>query len=75
MDGHEFSLHSTFNKVSQPFSWNIVKGEGMPIKHRDGDFGELHAKILVQFPLKLSARQKELIEQIFPDEDPQILTA
>lgn len=42
----------------------------MPIKNTGGDsFGELHAKLLVAFPSKLSARQKELIELIFPDDE------
>lgn len=54
LDGHECSLHSTYNKVTQPFSWNIIKSEGMPIKGRDTDFGELHAKLLIKFPTKLS---------------------
>ena len=74
LDGHTFTLHSTYNKVSQPFSWNIVKDKGMPIKNREGYFGELHAKVLVSFPTKLSERQKALLNQIFPD-DPEILTA
>jgi DnaJ-class molecular chaperone len=74
LDGHEFGLHSSFNKVTQPFSWNIVKGEGMPIKSVDGSFGELHAKLLIQFPTKLTARQKELVAQIFPDE-PEVVEA
>ena len=62
LDGHQFSVNSIFNKVTQPFSWNIIKGEGMPIKNRDGDFGELHAKLLIQFPSKLTQKQKELVK-------------
>jgi len=56
LDGHEFDLNSAFNKVTQPFSWNILKGEGMPKKSVEGSFGELHAKLLVQFPTKLTPR-------------------
>ncbi len=73
MDGHEFELNSTFNKVTQPFSWNIRKGEGMPIKNVDGSFGDLHAKLLITFPSKLTARQKELVAKIFPDEPEEIV--
>ena len=56
LDGHKFDLNSTFNKVTQPFSWNIVKGEGMPKKGHDDMFGDLHAKLLVSFPTKLNQR-------------------
>ena len=47
LDGHKFEIASTFGKVIQPFSWIIVQGEGMPVKHRDGRFGDLHAKMMV----------------------------
>ena len=47
LDGHKFDLHSLHNKVSQPFSWNIVPGEGMPIRNREDKFGDVHAKILI----------------------------
>ena len=56
LDDHEFTLTSKKGKVSQPFSWNIEEGEGMPIKSSGGDYGELHAKLLVNFPSKLSSR-------------------
>lgn len=56
LDGHEFTLVNKPNEVAQPFSWNILEGEGMPIKDSGGDYGELHAKILVNFPTKLSTR-------------------
>ena len=56
LDGHEFTLKSDPNKVTQPFSWNIVEGEGMPIKDSGGDYGELHTKVLVNFPTRLSPR-------------------
>lgn len=74
LDGHTFSVHSSHNKISQPFSWNILKDKGMPIKDREGSFGELHAKVLVTLPTKLTERQKQLIELIFPDE-PETATA
>jgi DnaJ-class molecular chaperone len=68
LDGHTFEIRSQFNQIIKPFSWNIVKGEGMPIKNQD-TFGELHAKMMVVFPTKLTQRQKELVELIFPDDD------
>jgi DnaJ-class molecular chaperone len=56
MDDHEFTLVNEPGKVTQPFSWNIMKDEGMPIKDSGGDYGELHTKILVNFPTRLSSR-------------------
>ena len=44
LDGHSYTIASTFNKVTQPFSWNIIHGEGMPKKDMDGQFGDLHVK-------------------------------
>ena len=40
----------------------------MPVKNREGKFGDLHVKLMVEFPTKLSMKQKELIKQIFPEE-------
>lgn len=40
----------------------------MPIRHSGGDFGELHVKMIVNFPSELSAKQKELVNKIFPDD-------
>ena len=68
LDGHKFDVNAVFNKVTQPFSWNIIKDEGMPIKDSGGSMGDLHAKLMVTFPKSLSKRQKELVALIFPDE-------
>ena len=56
LDGHKYHVNSVFNKVTQPFSWNIIRGEGMPKKGTDGEFGDLHVKLLINFPAKLSER-------------------
>ena len=68
LDGHKFTVASSFNQITQPFSWNIIANEGMPVKNREGKFGDLHVKLMVEFPTKLSMKQKELIKQIFPEE-------
>ena len=47
LDGHSVTIGS--GGVSQPFSWQIIKGEGMPIRGT-GDFGDLHVKMIVNFP-------------------------
>lgn len=41
----------------QPFSWKILPGEGMPIRGT-GEFGELHVKLIVNFPKELTEKQK-----------------
>lgn len=50
----------------QPFSWKILKDEGMPIRGT-GEFGELHVKMLVNFPKDLNDKQKQLVDLIFPE--------
>ena len=37
----------------------------MPIRGSGGDYGELHVKLIVNFPTRLSPRQKELAHKIF----------
>ena len=37
----------------------------MPIRGT-GRFGEMHVKLIVNFPKKLSPKQIELVEMIFP---------
>lgn len=60
LDGHQVTVST--REITQPFSWTIIKNEGMPVRGRPSDFGELHIKMLVQFPTQLSARQKVLVE-------------
>jgi len=69
LDGHEVIVKSEPGEIIQPFSWGIFKDEGMPIRGTS-DHGELHVKFLVNFPKTLSAKQKELVELIFPEEKP-----
>ena len=66
LDGHKYTIASTFNQVTQPFSWNIIPKEGMPVKGQEGIFGDMHAKMLVDFPTKLNQKQKDLVKLIFP---------
>lgn len=65
LDGHEVQVKSGPMEIIQPFSWKIIKEEGMPIRNSGGDYGDLHVKLLVTFPQKLSPRQRTLIEKIF----------
>lgn len=61
LDGHKFIVASKYNQITQPFSWNIIANEGMPLKNQDNKFGDLHVKLLIEFPIKLTKKQKELV--------------
>jgi DnaJ-class molecular chaperone len=56
LDGHDVIVKSQGSEIIQPFSWKILKDEGMPIRHL-GEFGDLHVKMQVVFPKKLSKKQ------------------
>ena len=56
LDGHLVEIAST--EVSQPFSWKVVKGEGMPKRNIHSESGDLHAKVNIQFPKTLTEKQK-----------------
>lgn len=53
LDGHQVTIRSSPNVVVQPFSWKVIPGEGMPIRN-SGEYGELHVKMLVSLPKKLT---------------------
>lgn len=63
LDGHKVTVKS--QGVSQPFSWQILKDEGMPVRGSGGDYGELHVKLIVNFPSRLSPQQREIALKIF----------
>ena len=44
----------------------------MPVRNSGGDFGELHVKLIVNFPASLSANQIELVKKIFPIDDQEL---
>ena len=68
LDGHTVEVKSS--GVTQPFSWQILKEEGMPIRGT-GEYGELHVKMIVNFPSKLSPRQIEIVQKIFSHSNKQ----
>ena len=55
-------VSSNYDEVVQPFSWKIVRSEGMPKRNIHSEFGDLHAKINIQFPKSLTEKQKQLID-------------
>jgi DnaJ-class molecular chaperone len=54
LDGHLVEIAS--QEVSQPFSWKIVRGEGMPKRNIHSESGDMHAKINIQFPKTLTEK-------------------
>ena len=55
LDGHTVTVQSDPLEISQPFSWKIIPEEGMPIRNR-GQYGELHVKLIVSMPKRLTAK-------------------
>jgi len=66
LDDHEVKVHMDGQSVVQPFSWHVVKGEGMPLKGSWNSYGDLHIKFIVDFPVSLTTKQREMIDKIFP---------
>lgn len=52
------------NEPSQPNSYVMIKGEGMPKKNQPGETGDLHLELTVQLPTRLSEAQKEIVREI-----------
>ena len=41
-----------------------LKGKGFPVYKKEGEFGDLYVTYQVQIPTNLSAKEKELFEQL-----------
>jgi curved DNA-binding protein len=41
-----------------------IAGKGMPVLRRDGEFGDLYARMLITVPENLTSQQRELVEQL-----------
>ena len=67
LDDREVTVTVPGNKVIQPFSWHVIRGEGMPVKGSWASYGDLHLKFIVEFPKSLTTKQRELIDKILPD--------
>ena len=68
LDKHVVEINSKENEVTQPFSWKVLQGEGMPKRNMYSEFGDLHIKFIVDFPKQLTEQQKKLIRMALPDE-------
>lgn len=65
LDGREFYIES--NKITQPDEVRIVTGEGMPVHKFPSQKGDLYIKFKVNLPKSLSKKEKELVQEIFPE--------
>ena len=62
LDGHKVPIKK--NGVSQPGEVIRIRKEGMPI-HNKGDNGDLLVTLKIQFPEKLTEKQKEKLTEFF----------
>ena len=58
LDNHLVEIRSKPDEVIQPFSWKVIGGEGMPKKNLYSEFGDLHAKMIIEFPKTLTEKQR-----------------
>ncbi len=65
LDGREFYIES--NKITQPDEIRIVTGEGMPVHKFPSQKGDLYIEFKVNLPKSLSKKEKELVQEIFPE--------
>jgi len=62
LDDHYVEFSTT--DVTFPEQVYAIEGEGMPLRDDSSSFGKLYIKIEIEFPTKLSAKQKELVNQL-----------
>jgi DnaJ-class molecular chaperone len=69
LDGTKKEIVMDGSEVVEPSSWHVIEGKGMPIRGTKNKFGNLHIQFEYTFPRNLSPNQKEIINQIFPEEE------
>ncbi len=52
------------DRISRPFQVLRLKEEGMPRHNFPSEFGDMHVKLHVDMPKKLTAAQKKLVEEL-----------
>lgn len=62
MDQHSVTVTNK-DEVSKPFQVIDMKGEGMPVHNYPSEFGDLHVKLLIQYPKSLTDEQKKKINE------------
>ena len=69
LDGHNVEINKDGSEIVQPFEWEKITGQGMPVKGRKGQFGDLYIQFEIKFPRTLSPSQKAYVKEIFPDDE------
>ena len=67
LDGRKIEVKSEPKEIIQPFSWKIIEGEGMPLKNNPSKKGNLHVKLIVSLPSKLTQEQKEVVQEMLKE--------
>lgn len=62
LDGR--SVEISKNEPSQPNSYVVLKGEGMPKKNSPMDNGDLYLELVIELPRRLNEEQKRLVREI-----------
>ncbi|MDF3028012.1 MAG: chaperone DnaJ domain protein [Fluviicola sp.] len=69
--GGEEIIHTLNGKVKMPVAPETqngtkvrLKGKGFPVYKKEGEFGDLYVTYQIQLPTGLTAKEKELIEQL-----------
>jgi len=63
LDGHEVLISAS--NVSTPHQVLTLRGEGMPVQGVPSEFGDLHVKLLVDFPTRLTAEERDFVASHF----------
>jgi len=63
LDGHEVEVNRV-GQITRPFQTIVIQGEGMPVHEVPSQFGDLHVKFDVQFPMSLTNDQMEELKKI-----------
>lgn len=64
LDGHTVTVDRT-NQVTKPGLIVRLRGEGMPIFEKYGDFGDMLVTCVVNLPTELSTEQRKLFGEFF----------
>ena len=65
LNGKTVQLKSEAGDLLPPESVRCVEGLGMPMYNQEGKFGRLFVQMGVEYPKKLSEKQKEMLKSVF----------
>jgi len=65
LDGHEVRVRRAAGAVTKPFEVITIKKEGMPLHKTPSQAGNLHCRVVVDFPDRLTDAQREAVAAHF----------